>query len=92
MTEVKSLIEASIALQLDDKATDFLTNPYRDKFMTEFIVGNNKLKFYGNPIIMAQNSELIKTSLPKFAESKAPYELATFGVVLERPLHYFGCK
>jgi len=31
-------------------------------------------------------SELIKTSLSAFANSKPPYELATFGTVMERPM------
>lgn len=35
---------------------------------------------------MSENSELIKTSLPAFAGSPQPYELASFAIVLEKPM------
>lgn len=73
-------------LELDDESKDFLTNPLRKDFMTEFSLGSNKLRLYGNPIFMARYSELIKSSLTPLASSKPPHELLTSGVVLERPM------
>lgn len=78
MTETK--------LELDEKSKEFLTSPYRKDFMTEFLIGSDKLSFYGQPFVMSFHSELIHTSLPKFAASKPPYELLTFGKVLEKPM------
>jgi len=86
MTEAKSLTESIGEMALDTDEIDFLTNPYRANFMTEFLIGSNKLQFYGYPLIMAKHSELIKTSLTKLVESKPPHSLLEFGVVLERPM------
>lgn len=85
MTEIKSLTEEEIATKLDltDEEKEFLTDPYRSSFMTEFLIGSNKLKFYGYPLIMAKHSEFIKTSIPTLASSKPPYELFNFGQVYE---------
>ena len=87
MAEIKALSSGPLeGLYLDEKETDFLTNEYRSVFMTEFLIGRNKVQLYGYPLIMAERSELIKTSLSKFAFSKPPYELLTFGIVFERPI------
>jgi len=88
VVEVKSLteVEATQGLVLDEGSREFLENPYREAFMTEFLLGSNKLKFYGIVLIMSKYSELIKTSLANLAASKPPYELLTFGTVLERPM------
>lgn len=57
MTEIKSLeiSEETPVLELDLSAKEkkFLTDPYRSSFMTEFLIGSNKLKLYGYPLIMA---------------------------------------
>lgn len=88
MTEAKSLTQdqPSSALELSDEAKEFLTSPYRAKLLTEFSIGSNKLQLFGSPLIMAQYSELIKTTIPSIAESPAPHALLTHGVVLERPM------
>lgn len=72
--------------ELDDESKDFLTNPLRKDFMTEFSLGSNKLQFYGQPFAMSKHSQLIKDSLKIFSSSKPPYPLLTAGIVLERPM------
>jgi len=92
MTETKALaeIETPKTLNLDETCNNFLNNPYKQVFMTQFNLGSNRLVFYGNPIVMSNlsttGSELIKSSLSKFAGSKPPYELLSFDKVLERPM------
>lgn len=85
--DVKSLLETSPeALKLGEKGKKFLEAPHKDVFMIPFLVGRNKLNFYGYPLVMADNSELIKSSLDPLAASKPPYELVTNAIVLERPM------
>jgi len=64
------------------KIEPFFTSPLYQKFLTEFTIGNNKLKFYGLPLTMMQNSKLIETVISK----NPPYELLTFGAVYEKPM------
>lgn len=53
-------------------------NPkYMPKFMTEFQVGKQLLKFYGYPIIMGNKSKLIETHLDAMLESDPPFHLAS---------------
>lgn len=86
MTDIKSLSEPEPSKQLilSEAAGNFLNSPYKEKFMTEFLIGSNKIKLYGNPIVMAERSELMKASLPKL--SQPPYQFAEFGKILERPM------
>lgn len=89
MTDTKAitgLSEDPGALSLSPDAYDFLTSPYREKLLTEFSIGSNKLRFYGQLFVMARTSELIKTGFSKFVESPAPHVLLTHGVVLLRPM------
>jgi len=80
-------VEPSQELKLNEASSNFLNNPFKQVFMTEFILGSNKLKLYGNPVFMAEHSQFMKTSLEKFAVSKPPHELLSFGLVLERPMN-----
>jgi len=87
LNEVKSLTETELPdLKLQQPAVDFLNFPHKEKFMTEFVIGSNKLKFYGLVPIMTQFSELIKTNVEIFASSPQPHVLASFGSVLKRPM------
>jgi len=90
MTESKSNIhplsieggESDFLDALGTQAKDFLTNTRNRKFMTEFEVGANKLKFWGLPITMAQKSGVIESIIFK----DPPYVLMVFGVVYEKPM------
>lgn len=90
MTEIKTLDDLTLLseLNLSDDAKDFLTTPYREAFMTAFTLGSNKFKFYGNPLDMAKNSELIEGMLPKLAarghNDRSPHELFTFMEITEQ--------
>lgn len=77
MTELKGLDEYS-----QSKIDEYFNSPLYRKFLTEFTIGHNKLKFYGAPLIMMQYSELIKTVISK----DPPYVLATHGVIYEKPM------
>lgn len=48
-------------LDLSQEEIDFLENPYREKFLTRFEIGSEKLLMYGSPVHMAGKSDLIKT-------------------------------
>lgn len=90
MTEIKSLSEANSAsaetLNLDQASVDFLNFPHKEKFLSEFVIGSNKLKLYGCVPIMSKQSELIKTNAEIYGNSTQPFPLATFAKVLERPM------
>lgn len=73
-------------LDLTEDENKFLTDPYRSNFMTEFLIGSNKLKFYGYPLIMAKHSKFIESAIPILAANKPPYELFNFGQALEAPV------
>lgn len=79
-------LEPSSGLVLSEKSKKFLNSPFRDKFMTPFIIGSNKLKFYGQMFAMSEHSKFFEDSISIFAESDPPYELFSYGVVLERPM------
>lgn len=73
MTEIKPLLEANSP------------TPQSSKNL-EFIIGSNKLRYFGKPDVMAKHSDLIKDSLEIYANSTPPYPLATFAVVLQIPM------
>jgi hypothetical protein len=76
----------SSQLELSEGAMRFLNFPYKEQLMSQFLIGCNKMKLYGQLFTMSENSELIKTSLPALANSPQPYELASFATVLEKPM------
>lgn len=77
MTEFKGLDEQS-----QEKVDTFFNSLIYRKFLTEFTIGANKLKFYGLPLTMLKYSELIKTVITK----DGPYFLVTHGTVYEKPM------
>ena len=44
---------------------DFLNNKHREKFMTKFIIGDEKEEFYGYSLLMARSSRLVAGLLEK---------------------------
>jgi len=71
-------VEEPYATEIDE----FFNSPVFRKFLTEFTIGHNKLKFYGLPLSMRKHSELIKTILTK----DPPYFLATHGTIYEKTM------
>lgn len=60
--------ELGVDTQVLEAANIILTPDKAKLFYYEFIVGSNKMKFYGNPAIMLMYSELIHTLLPSIAD------------------------
>ena len=87
MTEAKGLElnSSNEGLWISPQAKNFLNSPYREKFMTKFEIGSNKIILYGNPIVMTLHSGLIESII----EKDPPYILLNFGIVLERPITAF---
>lgn len=79
-----SLAEKEVKRKYWPEEKEFLTNPYRAKYMTKFTIGSNKLELYGYPLVMAKKSTLIESLLPK----DPPFELLTFGICFEAPMEY----
>lgn len=78
MTEFKGLSEDQIK-----KIEPYLNpSPLYKKFLTEFTIGSNQLRFYGLPLTMMNNSELISTVITK----DPPYVLFPSAIVYEKPM------
>lgn len=58
-------------------AEKYFDPEYASKFMTEFQVGKQKLKFYGNPMAMRIRSNLFDSFMSLMKDSDPPYDLAT---------------
>lgn len=76
MTEIKPLLEANSPTAVTSQSAQ----------QAEFTIGNNKLRYFGKPDIMAKHSDLIKSNLEIYANSTSPYPLATFAIVLDKPM------
>lgn len=79
-------LEPAAGLVLDEDSQEFLTSPFRAKFMTQFLLGSNKLEFYGQLFTMAKYSKFFKENISTFGTDNPPYSLLTNGAVLERPM------
>lgn len=77
--------EETEKLSLTSDEINFLTNPFREKFMTKFTIGFNKIVLYGNPIVMSNRSELIKSMLEMDRED-GEYFLYTRDEILEKSI------
>lgn len=69
---------------LSEEANKFLFDKDSQKFLTQFVVGTNKLLFYGSPAFIRNRSQLIDSHMSNLSESKQPYELITFMEVKEK--------
>jgi len=80
MTDNKLVIEPLEDLEnkarLPDKAIEFLEWKHKSKFMTKFIVGSNKLEFYGHMFELSKRSDLLKSKLEMPAEQYILLEFA----------------
>ena len=62
---------------LGEEEKNYFNPKYASKFMSEFQVGKQKLKLYGNPMVMQGQSGLIESFMDAMSASDPPYELAS---------------
>jgi len=88
MTEAKSLNEkeALEGLLLDEESQMFLTSPYREKYMTLFLLGSNRFGIYGQFFTMATRSTFFMEIMDILGKASPPHAIFGSDVILERPI------